>query len=457
MNQMMSEPTYMEQVPAALKFSEALKPLAIKANRNVRRYFPESGANGYSGSGSRQIRIPISASNALLDTNRSVLSFDLTIAGGGAGNAYVLSNSAYDVIQNIRILDGGNNSVLEDLGSAYNQLANRIVNLNLDGDRRRGVSGGYMGLPPSINYGAQAGGSQTFSNDQNVAPSTRTYHIPIICSGIMNTTSEGSAGLLLPIGAPLCNGIVIEINLEPNAKNVFDGAVDADITYTLNRVSYDATVVNVESSLMNAIAQAGAQAGGIFWSTYTWSTQEISVASSEQASLNVNARPKSLKSLLCLPRLTTQNNTVAQNYFASPAPLPATGSANGGTLQIQSLIGSVYYPQAPLMNYSQVQTELQNALGSDMAGVATQTTFETAITGYVAGGYFPSQFTIGIDYDSMPNKEELMAGLDLSTNSTPLVLNLNYGAAAARTYVVGTHYDLTVKLDPVNRMYTTSY
>jgi hypothetical protein len=435
------------QIPEVLRYSKSLNALAIPAKQNLRKYYPETSRSGYTTT-NRTIRIPISGNDVFIDTNRSSLTFTLTVTA--ATNPVFLDNSAYSVIDSLRVIDS-NGMVLEEINQ-YNIMANRLADFNVPVDEREGIKGRYAGMTnqgvPSLN------GAFSFA----AGTTSRTFNLPLVGSGILNMTSKAhNGGVLLPIA--LTNGLYIEINLVSNINDPFytDAAAAGTLSaWTVNDISYDATVVSFDANVVRDLQAAAIQAGGIFLSSYSYHGQQIS-SPSASVSLNMNERAKSIKSIYVTPRLDSQNNNLTGTLFSSLAPTAATNI--NAYLQLASMV----WPNVAIQNTADAARELEKALGTSCSGIVSREEFEDSTAADVvttlSGGSqvlrFP-RYTIGFDLDTV-SREMLEAGYDNQSSSIPIQINHVYDSAAARTYVIHSLVDMVVKLDPVAKSMSVSY
>jgi hypothetical protein len=429
------------QLPEVLRYSKSLNALNLPGTKmNLRKYRPETSTGGYTPS-NRTIRIPIAGNDVFIDTNRSVLTFKAT-ATYTTGTLY-LDNSAFSFIDNIRIY-GGDGQILEEINN-YGVIANRLADINMPVDEREGIRGKYAGF--NNNFPLSTAGMTAFTSGTAIY-----FQIPLVASGILNMTSKAhNGGVLLPI-ALLNSGLTIEINLVANLNDPFCSA-DASVVsaWQIDDVSYDATVVSFAPEVVNSLRQAAVASGGVFVSSYTHHGQVVS-SGSQSVSLNMAERAKSIKSIYVTPKLVSQSNDVAQMWSATPAP----STAGTGTLNAYLQLASMNYPNVALNTFADVARELEKAVGTACAGVVDRATLESSTVAFATTAASPGRFTLGFDLDTV-SREQLEAGYDNSSQSIPIVVNMDYGSSANRYFYIHSLVDMVVKLDPITGFMSVSY
>lgn len=442
------------QLPEMLRYSKSLNALSIPARQNLRKFFPETSRGGYTTT-NRTIRIPISGQDVFIDTNRSVLSFRLsaTYTDAGTNDSAYLDNSAYSLIDSVRVLDS-TGAVLEEINN-YSIVANRLADLSMPVDERQGLRGKYSGFTDTFPYSAAGLSANNIVSAASLgaAANSKRFQLPIVCSGIMNMSSKAhNGGVFLPVA--LTNGITVEINLIPNIYDAFVASTTiTNLLWQVDDVSYDACVVSFDSNLVRELQAAAVAAGGLFLSSYTYQTQQIT-DNSTASSLNANVRAKSIKSIYCITRANTQNNAIGQMLSASPAPTNA--SDTNSLFNCFLSLASMTYPNVALQNFNDVSRELSKATGTAMAGVADRDSFESTTTAFTTTAASPARFTVGFDLDTV-SREQLEAGYDNQSNSQPIVINFTSGTAVARTHIIASLVDMVVKLDPIAKSLSVSY
>lgn len=444
-------------IPESLRYSKGLKMLGPGHTVGVRKYFPESGISNFNTS-NRVIRIPISAPNGFMDTNRSAINCKVSpvLTGGNAsaaGNVF-FDNSAYSLIDTLRILDS-NGTVLEEIQN-YGIIMNRLMDANLPYTKRT-KEGTYAGFNKSTGSADPFAGtnqislcSYTAASPAVVTNSSTYLSIPLVGSGVLNMTSEAHAGgLLMPLA--LIQGIVIEIQLVANAFEAFsltgDLATPA-LSFTVDNVSFDATIIEFDQSLIAQMKQQIAASGGsVFVSSYTYHGQTTSQASAS-LTLQMNERAKSIKSIFAIPRLTSQTTNAFQNITASPAP------TNNGTVNAYLLIGSKQFPNQPYNYYHECFKAFKDACGGGLDGIIDAQVYESNA---VTMGATQGRFTLGWDLEAVHARDLIEAGVDNSTSSIPISVNFTYNDATAKTIVLASHVDMIIQVDILNRTVRTSY
>jgi hypothetical protein len=455
-------------IPDALRYSKGLKSLGTNSKINIRKYFPEVAQSGYNTT-NRVIRIPISAPTGFMDTNRSALNFRLTASATGnadtPANVY-LANSAYSMIDTLRVLDS-NGTVLEEIQN-YGIIMNRLMDANLEYDHRtkEGTYAGFSGSTGNINpfetsntvkLGSYTNASPTVYSADNAA--AQYYSIPLVGSGILNMTSEAHAGgMFLPLA--LIQGLVVELQLVSNAYEVLNVSAVSTATppvmptlnFSVDQISYDATIIEFDSSLIASMKQQVMAAGGsVFLSSYTYHGQTISSSSSGN-SLQMNERAKSIKSIFVIPRLQTQGLPANGNLSTAASPAPT----NNGSINAYLLLGSQQYPNQPYNFYHELYKGFKDACGGGLNGIIDRASYESTTLTIAAANQ--GRFSVGFDLESVHARDLVEMGYNNATSSIPISVNITYETGTVgRNFTLASMVDMIVQVDIINRTVRTSY
>lgn len=446
-----------DSVPDQIRLSTGLKAPALPS-RVVRREFLPEGPTTFSAS-QRNIRIPVFASSAFLDTSRSWLEFDVTFSGGSTGSAY--AHSAYSFFDRAEILNNGGQILdsVNDWGLLNNKLADSFMDLDT-----RGSAGNFMGFSTMNGYGpsfGSAGGDVALhyldrSGFPDSAPvylpagGTKTFRIPLACMGLTTLTSVSSDtnGHFVPLA--LLSRITISLYLRDAIHKMLYGtfAEALPTSFTMTNVRYNACLVEMDTAVVQQLRSAILQAGGkAYISSNTWVSQRNTTGAVTTAQPQISIRARSLKNLLLINRYTTQE-TVA----SAGNPTPDPDASVGGLNQFYALIGSKQVPEVQLTKDVQFASSVENAMGQPLQGItrlsmySTTATPATADVVYASGKVIPNAL-YGIDLDAIPDlKKE--SGVDNSSGQL-ITLYTQYVNGLARIQTIAANVDCVYEVDVV--------
>ena len=416
----------MERVaPNDLNYDDVL-PLAVESKSQVRDFMPEGGSvygpNG--GSNPNICRIPVNA-DSMLDARNSYLRFKLNNTTASSGTLGVDLPQSF--IKRVRISSGG--VVLEDI-DAYNRL--------------------YAGIlyPSQVSLGGVNEGSICSGQQQTMLAAGTTPAIAVTNVPVHNANSQLASGAGLDMTIHLaCGflnleryiplvmmnaGFVIELEFD-NAGSV--GVGSAANTWTISDIRYTAHLIDLQRDFYDRLRMVMDGSGGVLQlSGYTYrhfSGQWPATASN--ATINVPARVKSIKSIL-----------FKQTIEADVSGHTKYGVSDGlthGLSSYQFRIGSVVYPPTAIETRTgssatvgganaQAYQELRKSFGTlgnaEHGGIYVNhhTYFLGGTSEYTgsASGAIPHLAMCGLDFESF--RSRLENGVNTADRSLPITLEL---------------------------------
>ena len=364
------------KAPKSVDYSDIL-PMAIPSSSNRRKFFPNNGET-FSPISTNIIRIDVNA-DSMLDAAHSYLEItirnDVAAGGGGAGaNQVLFKDIGCPYIKRLRIESGG--VTLEDIHE-YGRLYAMLELAQFSVDNFTNENGVLLGQSNQLaNVGALNATVQNNPNycghhDDNVIidnATTRTFCVPLV-SALLNC--EKYIPLILANA-----GITLEITLAPNIEvGVCGTSVDPPVAiaplYSVSKCCYNAHLVDLDRSFYDALRMEMAVSGSISLNGQTWRHYSTQMnANTTNASINIPARQKSIKSIFTTFRNATYNTNADLNSFSI------------GVFQRQQLtswqyrIGSVNYPQSAIevsdTNLSPSLCEVLKAFGK-LGDISTNT------------------------------------------------------------------------------------
>lgn len=327
---------------------------------------PPKGGSVYAANNVIRLELP---AQGFVNPQNTLLAFDLTLAGWGNSDGEVtrLQDNVQSTITRLRLLYGS--STLEDI-TDYNLIVRKLTehtstnqNDSLDQTSISEGIGGYVS-------GVDLSGTPVLLN-------TRQDHIQGINTvGTPKVVPNGSSGTsgLVPLGTQhvctrryqinLMSGILlqdkllptkfmasqfaIEITLAPDNECLFTTQGDstgAPPTYRWSNICLIPEALDFDASYDEMFIR-GLETGGVPIKFSTWNTYTFSNNASSVASLQVQERGRSIKSIF-----VAQVRAPHSMELDSGATFFDTSSfsASGNTMQeFQFRIGNRYYPAAPV-------------------------------------------------------------------------------------------------------------
>ena len=444
-------------LPESVDYTKIL-PLAVESRSRRRTFLPTNGASFVSDA-NNIIRVDVSA-NAFLDTKHSYLRFRMRNTTGqsfgpdfGGGHCF---------IERLVIEQQGN--ILSDC-QHYNRLLSSILlpaQTSLSSQAERSITECQRWCNEAGTQGAagvdfvdeapnnECGGSANTSPTNSVIIANGQefiFSIPLV-NGLLGTTQDKMVPLQLLGSSPL----TIEITLADVEDCGVFGAAPA--SYTIDDVRYIASLVEVGPDVDAHIREVQAMSGGrlvLNGVDYTHFNGQLPAGAQGEQSINIPCRRKSIKSLLW---------SATSRTYAAPVKSAGYTLSFGGHLCLRDWYikaGSVKYPPIPIScrmdglaisansQKAECFDELAKCFGSlhsaHGCGLLTRTnTYTTDCDGgnvplnNAAGGGVGSNRTyrfspFGVDCEAF-QRTAAESGIDTSSRSLPMTLNVNIGTAA---------------------------
>lgn len=461
----MSDSILPESIPSQIRYSTGLKPEAA-ASRLVRRSFLPEGPASYDNN-NRNIRIPISSTSAFLDTSRSYLRFKVSAVMGGTDVAYF--TSAYSLFDRLEVLGGGG-QVLEsinDWGKLTNALANGFM-----APGPRTAQGTYQGFARGVGdtiYYSQDGTSKVITEADGVLHTdssrmtsftgggvvTYNFAIPITCSGLFTLSSKAhnadGSGYFLPL--PLLSKLTLSLYLRDSLGKIFYGV--SPTSFTVSELSFDAALVEFDSSFVQGMKQALAAAGGkTYISSATWMSQRTA-SSSDVVQPQISVRSRSLKNLLTLVYNSAQD--------AGAVSTQAPDHTVGGVQEFYALIGNSSFPANRLVGDHAMMAEAENAMGQTFCGITKLSHYAgLSAANTIAATQWSDKKDLpaaiyGVDLEALvPGKAYAEAGLD-NTTGGPINTYMRFSSSTPRIITTYVHTDCVFEIDTTIQDIQVSY
>lgn len=442
------------QLPDSLKYLTAgLKASATKSKPVYNVFVPE-GANYFDAATNRSITIPIASGTSFLDTTRSFLSFKVKVTlparlpiEGAAGPPVVVARpagdyylkSAFSLFDELQVLSSGG-APLETI-PFYGTLVNKLADACYDLNARAGADGALQGFSSANGYDGDVCAtwkSQNMTTFRQGQSDERTFCIPLPCSSALTLThSSGDSGaLLMPLWAT--KGIKLRLTLRQNIADMFMSTQPygaGPTSFSVSEVKFNACLIQdpaVIEKLRAGFLATPEQS--IMISTSTWHATRSAV-NADQFTTQVNEQGRSIKSLLLVNSLSTQENNLMEDYDAS----------FGGMSFFQMSIGDTRYPQVPIDSDELALRHLSASVGQPIRGIINRKNFSSGITRYDSGANL-STGIMGIDCESFPSRDGSGVTHGMSNyGGMPIAVTGQFPTAApagvARVQKVYTHVD----------------
>lgn len=418
----------MERVaPNQLNYDDQL-PIAIESKSQRREFYPEGGStygpNG--GTHPNVLRIPINA-DSMLDCQNSYLRWTLT--NSNAGTATLGQDLPQSIIKRVRISSGG--VVLEDINS-YNRLYCGILypaQATLGMLKEGGISAGQSNL----SGGANNSGDVVTNIDcpihnlntsfANGAVSTQSFHL---ATGLLNLDKY------LPL-VMMNAGFIIEIEFDVVGSIGLSSTTLTNADWEVTNVRYVAHLVDLQRDFYDRLRMVMEGSGGVLQlagQSYRHFSGQFP-ASASNASINIPARVKSIKSIFF-------KNTIEADVSAGTKFGISDGITKGIT-EYQFRIGSVVYPPTAVAvsttNKGEAYQELRKSFGTlgslEHGGVLLNSaTYLASPTTGSATGAVPHLAPFGLDFEAF-NRTALESGVNSADRSLPISLELTAASASA--------------------------
>ena len=348
------------KMPSSIDYSDVL-PLSVPAQSRRRKFFPVNGGE-FRDTGSNEIRIPISSTNALLDCEHSYLDFTITnnnvaAPGPGAAAFSVDSGGAAMFFSRLRVEQAG--KVLSDTRE-YNRLMASVINPvsetgdgRLAGSLRDQTQAGQIAGNPNTTPFAQGNvrgdrsGLCTHGGGTKIATGDSCRFSMPLMTGLFTQDK------LIPL--PLVSErdpitIILTIDAAEN-YGTYTTNLPAPGSVPITRISYNAQLIEVGGDVISQFSQMRDLMGGqLALSGHDWEHNSELLAGGAgggggERIVSVPVRKRSIKSLFWV----ANSNDVANTGLASTALF--YNKSFGGTCNMDSYqlkVGSVVYPPTPI-------------------------------------------------------------------------------------------------------------
>lgn len=405
-----------------LNFDYTQLPPSIPARKKTRRFQAENGST-FSNSGTSVIRIPI-RDGAYLDGKNSYLKFTLT---NNSDQKLTLDPNAQAVIQRTRVLVGG--VVAEDI-----QYSNVLVN-NLC------VSQGSEDYNKALQI--IAGQSVDDADQDAVIKATdiassgeSTFCIPVF-SGLLNCDKY------LPLGLFGSNALTLELYLENDTRVGTYGDttnVASTFGYTLSNVEYIASLIDIQSDVVNDALRQQMMTSGLEFHGTTYTTHVNNHTSGGTLTVNIPERCQSLKGLISV--VQPQASTAVTKNLQSHYPHTTAGKDFNWYYRI----GSELLPQQAVSSSAESFIEFQK-LYNHLFDLKQSTNANVTRWNHKYGNADTTGcFSMSISTESF-SQTNAESGLNTASNSTPISLIANGVACDAALVLTYAYKDIIWSID----------
>ena len=287
----------LSNAPPSMIYNQRQVP-AVEAISSMRR-FDSSNGNLFSGGGANEARIPISANNGFLDTNKGYLQFTVT----GAAAEFSIDFTAGSFIERIEIQNQGRTVWRGDRYSLYHN-AKKAYNSDSGDVNKLAACEGNRGLVlyQGADHAAHSISPVTMSGVGKAvaAGDSKVYTLDLECGLLKNTLKKA-----IPQGANF--DIVVRFRANNSAICAHTGAP----TWTISDCRYYTPSYQIVSSeIMNMYSSMVAQ-GAVTWSgDYLKTYVNTTNAGAGPSTLQLNDRSLSVKGFLTILRLDTADTTL---------------------------------------------------------------------------------------------------------------------------------------------------
>ena len=404
--------------PQTIMYSK-ITPLGLKARSIKYRTTPVT--SGEYNAGNNTIRFNLSSSTAFLDPHLTYLKFSVqnktvTLAGPVAQDIQ-FDGSAHSLIKRLRITSKSGGFDLENINE-YGNLYNLLADLQLDSHYRMGAGAICEGFGADNGYANPSIAETVLAGDANLAGNngaTKYFCLPIMSSIIGQLNNK-----YLPLFLTGDVQLEIELHARPMVNIIGAGAV----LYSVGNVELHTQLIEFSSEVNNTL-RAIASTSGLYIHSTSWKNFPAQLQASQDNSLIINERLRSVKSLL----------------FDFRGPIPANaqlrpfGRSSNALSSYQLKIGQTLYPTQAIRagivgDASEFYAETLKAVGcyanSHNAGVITPTNYATSVLATVQAVGTPGRAVYGLDLDAF-TKQNIESGVN-SILDNPFTLMISTSA-----------------------------
>lgn len=404
-------------IPKSIDYQDVL-PVAVPAVARRRRYYPQNGTI-FNEVGSREIRIELSSTNAMLDPAHSYLEFFVFNLDGGGATFGADLGGGHCLFDEIRVEQGGRVLAREQehhrlhagILSASQESFDGYITEGLGGLQRSNCATAAVGGVPAKNSARENGAVGTsyvgkqhnqVNSIANLAGTRVTMAMP---------TGLFTQDKLLPL--PLVSQsspLTIVLKICPSDQSGVWSALPGAGALSIERANYVAQMIEVGGDVIEQVKMMRDMGGGqltISGQDIEHTSDVIPANSAGEVPIRIPMRKRSMKSLLFYINSDDFGNGPAGYGARNIYNISFGGNANMNTYQLK--VGSVVYPPTPVNCWGNVARaagalrpiptlergecamELAKALGSlgftNPTGRLDTTCYGTSPITAVAGGF----------------------------------------------------------------------
>lgn len=394
------EDSIQEVVPEVAKVAGKLSASSVLTARRRVRIVPQSGQNytvGASG-GANTVNILIQDGQSYADLLSAVLSFEVETWGGsapGAGQWVSLDDGAYSVFR--RALVSVNSTLMDDIDFLAKKVnAEAYATVSQDWYNSVGSMVGLWKASTTV-YGTNSTASgATFIDKYDVADKQAIY-APTTQIGSNGVSTDGKKNkFFVPVSMlssffrnemlfPLRNAG--QLYLQLNLCSALEACVCANVgetnpNFRIKNLTLEMDFVDLHPTYVAMMDEIMERPGddGVRWAfdAHLVSAQNLQGGASGngQQSVIISKASQNLRSIQVI--------TQSQTGLSNPAYPKQSTFANPGIVDIQTRIGSLYFPAFTSIGEHRCFSDLQNAFGSpaslDKSGVCDLQNYYNATT-----------------------------------------------------------------------------
>jgi len=424
-----------------------LKPSASRCRSYRASLAPINGGASFSPSTQIIFMIPGGRRNTFLDTTQTYLK--LTIQNNDATNAFILDRCGACVISRLDVF-GNDGSILLETIQNYNILYNYIL------DFQTNIASSF-GLSSMLGTGVTATNVVTERQGNTVPASGRmTVCIPII-SGVVGTLADKC----LPLGK-LASDVRLEFTLDSVANSVVYAAQAAVTGWTIISAEIEAQIIELSDEAQSMVNSTISPESPIYLHGSSFRSYIGNISSAGQFSILISARFASLKTLIILPRRSTEIS-IANSYSAASRVNPNISSywfRIGSSIVPQKAVD--LYNTSTTGGYAQAFAEVMKSWhGLNHCEYGTSLSFsqyniaetavaaDTVVVGATAATSFQNAFAIAQELESFAQRSDVIIS-GLNTNSSTVFFEGNVSAAPNAAYTINMYaaYDHILVIEP---------
>ena len=418
-----------------------LKPSSVRG-RSYRASIPAQNAQTFAAGSTIIVSVPSGRRNSYLDTKSSY--FRMTVKNTDT-SAVSFDGTGYSVLNRLDTFSSGNKlETIQELGI----LASYVFDFQLNPAQRVGVSTSF-GMSSDI---------QNPRKGLSIPASSQTT----LCLPILSSVCGVFCDKLVPIGR-LSDDLRMEIVVADAVRGMVGGAGSTGAGWSIISFELVATIIELSDEGESVVEQISPKSAPIFLHSNSWAHNVGTINSAGQTSLLVPFRYASLKSIVALPRRTTEINDVL-SYSLSSRCNPQIDS-------YQWRVGGSVVPnkQVYLKNtnntggyaegfseclrawHSLSSPDACSSIGADNYNVNDVAITGTSVAAINTGANsFKNGFTIAQELEIFANRNSLLlSGINTLGMNTYFDSYITTAPATSYTVNFFGNFDLILYLDPV--------